>query len=91
MAKVRSTEDIRSFWNIFADSYEKNFNASTILLNSMLIPLLSLSPDHTVAECGFGTGSGIEIILNYCPNISKIFFNNISKNLKNAELVLASN
>ena len=100
MAKVRSTEDIRLFWNTFADSYEKNFNTSTILLNSMLVPLLSLSPDHTVAECGFGTGSGIEIILNHCPNINKILANDISdamllkaqmKNLKNTELVLAPN
>ena len=64
-----------------------------------MLPHLKISPDHTICECGCGTGSGVEILLHYYPNLNKILANDISesmiikakeKNLKNTELHLAS-
>ena len=100
MARVKSTEEIREYWNNFADNYEKNYNQNSIQINSVLIPLLYLSPEHVVAECGCGTGSGVELLLKFCPNLSKILANDLSevilekakaKDLPNVDYFVASN
>ena len=100
MARVKTTEEIRVFWNSFADKYENTYNHNTIQVNSMLIPLLNLSPEHVVAECGCGTGSGVELLLKYCPGLSKILANDLSevllekakeKNLPKVDYFVASN
>ena len=100
MARVKSTEEIREYWNRFADNYEKNYNQNTIQVNTILLPLLHLSPDHVVAECGCGTGSGVELLQKACPNLSKVLANDLSevilekaksKNLENVEYFVASN
>jgi ubiquinone/menaquinone biosynthesis C-methylase UbiE len=100
MAKIRSTEEVRVYWNTFAETYEKNFLKTTLQINSALLPHLSLHPSHTVAESGCGTGSGIELLLQQCPSLSKILANDISevilqkakdKNLPNTDFFLSSN
>ena len=100
MAAVHTTsEEIRVYWNEFSESYERNFVRTTMLINSIIIPLLNMSSSHTIIECGCGTGTGIELILQENLNISKILANDFSesmvekargKNLKNTEIILAS-
>ena len=98
--KVRSTEDTRQYWNEFADSYERHYLKTTLQVNTLLIPLLKLTSQDTIAEVGCGTGTGAEIILHYYPSIKKILANDISepmiqkaqsKSLPNTEFVLANN
>lgn len=100
MARVRSTEELRVYWNKFSENYENHLTKTTILVNNLLISLLNLSPDHIVAECGCGSGSGIELLLNHCPTLSKILAIDISedmlqiaqrKNFPNTSFVIASN
>jgi ubiquinone/menaquinone biosynthesis C-methylase UbiE len=65
-----------------------------------MIPLLNLSSHHTIAECGCGTGSGIHLLQQHYPKLSKILANDISevmlskaktKNFTNTDFFLASN
>lgn len=100
MAQGKSTQDIRLFWNIFADIYEKTFNKTTIQINNILIPFLSILPGQTIAECGCGTGSGIILLFHQHPTIEKVLANDISevilekaqkRYVQNTEFFLASN
>lgn len=100
MAATKIALETRAYWNNFATIYEKFFLKTTIQINNLIIPLIDLHPSHTIAECGCGTGSGVELLLHYYPNLSKILANDISetmiqiaqsKNLPNSEFFVANN
>lgn len=100
MAKVKSAEESREYWNDLSESYEKFYTKVTMQVNTLLIPHLNLDSSHTIAECGCGTGSGIQLLLNNFPNISKILASDLSdqmiqiaqsKSFPNTELTMCNN
>lgn len=100
MAKVKSEEESRHYWNTLAEAYEKYYIKVSLHVNTIILPLLSIDPSHTVAECGCGTGTGIQLLFHYYPTLSKILANDLSdqmiqiaqsKNFPNTELRICNN
>lgn len=81
MAKVKSEAESREYWDQVSEFYDKHYTKVSSLINTLLIPLLNLDPSHTIAECGCGTGSGIKLLLNQFPSISKILASDLSSQM----------
>lgn len=100
MAEIPSEDNLKAFWNAYADEYERNIRGSTDLIYELLVPFLNVSQANCIIETGCGTGSGLEILKKYTTKACTILANDISENmvekvnqklLEGVSVVLANN
>ena len=93
-------EQIKQFWDSFANSYESNYQKISDGLFILSLPLLDIKSSTAIVEAGCGAGTGLQMLRNQVPATVKIFANDLSdemitrarsKNIENCEILVASN
>ena len=81
MARVSSTEELRTFWNEFRDRYIANFQEIATAIYNILLPLCKVSTATKIVEAGCGAGNGVSILRSIIPETVEILANDISETL----------
>jgi ubiquinone/menaquinone biosynthesis C-methylase UbiE len=98
--QIRSTVEVKSFWDSFADTYQKYLEKGTTGVYNLLVPLLKLPSATKIVEVGCGAGNGVSILRSKVPDSVEIVANDISelmlekaieKNLANVQFNIADN
>lgn len=100
MSEIQSTNEIKSYWNSFKDTYLSRFEEITTVIYNSLVPLCKLSSATKIIETGCGAGNGLQILRSKISETIEIMANDLSeamieasrsKQLGNIQLIIANN
>lgn len=97
---IKSSEELKSYWDSYSETYINNCEASTTGIFHNMIPLCRLKDDCKVLEVSCGSGNGLEVLRHCLPCSTPVYGSDISpkmiekaqgKNLTNVHLSVADN
>ena len=81
MSRVKTTAELKSYWNAFKETYVSTFQEFTTIVYNLLLLPSNLSTSTKIVEAGCGAGNGVLILRSLLPDSIEIFANDLSESM----------